>query len=89
LLDQQSAAPIYRGSPRDSRGSSPENTDVAGGPGEHIRMERFLDVTKSRRGTGAWPKIYERLPETVAGLHVVAFACLMRHCLITVAAQSP
>lgn len=32
---------------------------------------------------------YERLPETVAGLHVVAFACLMLHRLITLAAQSP
>ena len=32
---------------------------------------------------------YERLPETVAGLHVVAFACLMLHRLLTVAAQSP
>jgi transposase len=32
---------------------------------------------------------YERLPETVAGLHFVAFACLMLHRLLTVAAQSP
>jgi transposase len=32
---------------------------------------------------------YERLPETVAGLHFVAFACLMLHRLVTVAAQSP
>jgi transposase len=31
----------------------------------------------------------ERLPETVAGLHFVAFACLMLHRLLTVAAQSP
>jgi transposase len=31
----------------------------------------------------------ERLPETVAGLHVVAFACLMLHRLVTIAAQSP
>jgi transposase len=31
----------------------------------------------------------ERLPETVAGLHFVAFACLMVHRLITVAALSP
>ena len=31
---------------------------------------------------------YERLPETVAGLHFVAFACLMLHRLLTVAAQS-
>jgi transposase len=34
-------------------------------------------------------KDYERLPETVAGLHFVAFACLMLHRLITLAAQSP
>lgn len=34
-------------------------------------------------------KDFERLPETVAGLHFVAFACLMLHRLITLAAQSP
>jgi transposase len=34
-------------------------------------------------------KDYERLPETVAGLHFVAFACLMVHRLICLAAQSP
>jgi len=32
---------------------------------------------------------YERLPETVAGLHFVAFACLMVRQLVTVIAQSP
>jgi transposase len=32
---------------------------------------------------------YERLPETLAGLHFVAFACLMAHRLISLAAQSP
>ena len=32
---------------------------------------------------------YERLPETVAGLHFVAFACLMLHRLVAVVAQSP
>lgn len=32
---------------------------------------------------------YERLPETLAGLHFVAFACLMLHRLLTLAAQSP
>jgi transposase len=31
----------------------------------------------------------ERLPQTVAGLHFVAFACLMVHRLVTVLAQSP
>jgi len=34
-------------------------------------------------------KDYERLPETVAGLHFVAFACLMVHRLLALAAQSP
>ena len=32
---------------------------------------------------------YERLPTPVAGLHFVAFACLMLHRLLTVAVQSP
>ena len=32
---------------------------------------------------------YERLPETVAGLHFVAFACLMLHRIVTLAVQSP
>jgi transposase len=34
-------------------------------------------------------KDYERVPKTVAGLHFVAFACLMLHRLVTVVAQSP
>jgi hypothetical protein len=29
------------------------------------------------------------LPETVAGLHFLAFACLMLHRMVTLAAQSP
>jgi transposase len=32
---------------------------------------------------------YERLPETFAGLHFIAFACLMAHRMLTTAAQSP
>jgi len=32
---------------------------------------------------------YERLPGTVAGLHFVAFACLMLHRLVNLAAHSP
>jgi transposase len=32
---------------------------------------------------------YERLPETFAGLHFVAFACLMLHRLVTFVAQRP
>jgi len=31
----------------------------------------------------------ERMPETVAGLHIVAFACLMLHRLLILAAESP
>ncbi len=31
----------------------------------------------------------ERLPEMVAGLHFLAFACLMLHRLVTIVAQSP
>jgi transposase len=34
-------------------------------------------------------KDYERLPETVAGLHFVAFVSLLLHRLVTVVAQSP
>ncbi len=34
-------------------------------------------------------KDYERLPATVAGLHFVAFACLMLHRFVTIVAQSP
>jgi transposase len=32
---------------------------------------------------------YERLPETFAGLHFIAFACLMAHRMLVTAAQSP
>ena len=32
---------------------------------------------------------YERLPDTVAGLHFLAFACLMLHRLVTAVTQSP
>jgi transposase len=34
-------------------------------------------------------KDYERVPDVVAGLHFLAFACLMLHRLVTVAMQSP
>jgi transposase len=34
-------------------------------------------------------KDYERLPETITGLHFLAFACLMLHRMFTLAAQSP
>ena len=49
----------------------------------------FVDGTVVRARFRRLAKDYERLPETVAGLHFVAFACLMLHRLITVAAQSP
>jgi transposase len=32
---------------------------------------------------------YERLPQTVKGLHFIAFACLMLHHLLTVAVHRP
>ena len=38
---------------------------------------------------GRLAKDYERLPETVAGLHFVAFACLFLHRAITVLGPSP
>lgn len=34
-------------------------------------------------------KAYERLPDTVVGLHFVAFTCLMLHRLVSVVAQGP
>jgi hypothetical protein len=34
-------------------------------------------------------KDYERLPDTVAGLHFVAFACLFLHRVIAVIGPSP
>ena len=49
-------------------------------------VERFFAwATRFRR----LAKDYERLPETVAGLHFVAFACLMLHKLSLVPAGSP
>ena len=49
-------------------------------------MERsFAWATRFRR----LAKDYERLPETVAGLHVVAFACLMLHKLALLPIGSP
>ncbi len=34
-------------------------------------------------------KDYERLPETVAGLHFVAFACLFLHCAVLTLGAGP
>lgn len=49
------------------------------------RRARFRLASRLRR----LARDFERLPETVAGLHVVAFACLMLHRLLTLAAQWP
>jgi transposase len=54
-------------------------------PRRWVVEHSFAWASRFRRLT----KDYERLPETVAGLHFVAFACLMLHRLVTVAAQSP
>jgi len=44
-------------------------------------VERFFAWTaRFRRST----RDYERLPETLAGLHVVAFACLLLSCIVEV-----
>jgi transposase len=54
-------------------------------PRRWVVERSFAWATRFRR----LAKDYERLPETVAGLHFVAFACLMLHRLLTIAAQSP
>lgn len=54
-------------------------------PRRWVVERSFAWATRFRR----LAKDYERLPETVAGLYFVAFACLMLHRLITLAAQSP
>jgi transposase len=54
-------------------------------PRRWVVERSFAWATRFRR----LAKDYERLPETVEGLYFVAFACLMLHRLVTVAAQSP
>jgi transposase len=54
-------------------------------PRRWVVERSFAWATRFRR----LAKDYERLPETFAGLHFVAFACLMLHRLFTVAVQSP
>jgi len=54
-------------------------------PRRWVVERSFAWATRFRR----LAKDYERLPETVVGLHFVAFACLMLHRLVTVAAPSP
>ena len=54
-------------------------------PRRWVVERSFAWATRFRR----LARDYERLPGTVAGLYFVAFACLMLHRLLTVAAQSP
>lgn len=48
-------------------------------------VRSFAWATRFRR----WAKDYERLPETVAGLHFVAFAGLMLHRVAHLPSVSP
>src|SRR5829696_5712783 len=54
-------------------------------PRRWVVERSFAWTTRFRR----LARDYERLPETLAGLHFVAFACLMLHRLVTVVVQSP
>jgi transposase len=54
-------------------------------PRRWVAERSFAWVARFRR----LGRDYERLPETVVGLHFLAFACLMAHRLLTVVAQSP
>ena len=54
-------------------------------PRRWVVERSFAWATRFRR----LARDYERLPETVKGLYVVAFACLMLHRLVTLAVQSP
>ncbi len=54
-------------------------------PRRWVVERSFAWATRFRR----LARDYERLPQTVEGLYFVAFACLMLHRLIPVAAQSP
>lgn len=54
-------------------------------PRRWVIERTFAWATRFRR----LARDYERLPETVAGLHFLAFACLMAHQLVTLIGQSP
>ncbi len=54
-------------------------------PRRWVVERSFAWATRFRRLV----KDYERLPETVAGLHFVAFACLMVHRSVTIVLNSP
>jgi transposase len=54
-------------------------------PKRWVVERSFAWATRFRR----LAKDYERLPETVVGLHFVAFACLMLHRMLVTVARSP
>lgn len=57
-----------------------------------VPLPRRWVVERSLAWTSRFRRLagdYERLPGTVAGLHFVAFACLMAHRLITLAVRNP
>jgi len=54
-------------------------------PRRWVAERSFAWAARFRRLT----RDYERLPEAVAGLHFVAFACVMVHRLVMSIAQSP
>ncbi len=54
-------------------------------PRRWVVERSFAWATRFRR----LAKDYERLPETVAGLHFVAFACLMLHRAVLALGPSP
>ena len=54
-------------------------------PRRWVVERNFAWATRFRRLV----KDYERLPQTVAGLHFVAFACLFLHRAIAVLGSSP
>jgi transposase len=54
-------------------------------PRRWVVERSFAWATRFRR----LARDYERLPKTVEGLYFVAFACLMLHRLVTLAAQNP
>ncbi len=54
-------------------------------PRRWVAERSFAWATRFRR----LAKDYERLPQTVAGLHFVAFACLFLHRVIPVLWLSP
>ncbi len=54
-------------------------------PRRQVVERRFTWLARFRR----LAPDYERLPETVRGLHFVAFTCLMVHRCVTIVLNSP